>query len=154
AGFPIRSPPRWGWARCDRLRRRPRCRPSGFSDAPCPCGGRRRRPAWPRRYPRFRRMPGSRRAEPARCAVRRFRRRHRPRRRRLSWLFSSFGYVADLALVGIRITRRGRLALAILVEHDGAARRVGGALAARLHQVGGILGEDGEVVLLRAAEIP
>jgi hypothetical protein len=45
---------------------------------------------------------------------------------------------ADLGLVGIRIGRHGRLAPAILVEHDRPAAGMDRRFTARLDQIGGI----------------
>src|SRR3974390_1424443 len=57
--------------------------------------------------------------------------------------FMSLADVADLALIFLRISRRGALALAIVVEHDRAAALVDRHLAARLRQIGRVLDHGG-----------
>src|SRR5262249_19575266 len=71
-----------------------------------------------------------------------------------TWNFMSVADVADLGLVGVRIDGGGGFALAVLVEHERAPRRVGRLIAARLHQVGRVVDHGGEVALGGAAEVP
>src|SRR5439155_2465410 len=118
-------------APCDRPRSPPRCRPCERRDAPWRGGGLRPRRA--RRSPWLpsRKRPAPRRAAPARCS-----RRHAAAGDRLllvfAWSGSSFTRIAQFGLIGFRIDRRGRDALAILLERRRAPHRVGRALRPRL----------------------
>src|SRR5262245_2768769 len=128
-----------------------RRRPSGSSDEPCRVAGLRRRPGWPPRSRRSRRRPAPRRAARAQCA----RSAWMGLRRARLWLsWSSFAEIADLALAFFRIGRGGAFTPLVLPHHGRAPAGIGWLLAARLHEVGGVLDHRSEVALAGAAEVP